>query len=217
MVFKRREKRSWLQIISDGLYPKGGWGRAFLYIRHRLHRLPDTPHKIARGIGFGVFTTFTPFYTMHFVIAALLARLFNGNILASLLATFFGNPLTYIPIGVVSLKTGHFILGTEFDENVDKSLVNKFYGAAEDFVTNLWALFTEAEADWSKLSLFYDEVFFPYMIGGIVPGIIAGTVAFYLTLPVIATYQKRRRAKLKKKLEELRAKALAKSKLDKTA
>lgn len=211
MVFKRRDKRSWLQVVADGLYPKGGWGRALIYIRHRLHRLPDTPQKIARGIGVGVFTTFTPFYSLHFVVAALLARMINGNILASLLATFFGNPLTYIPIGVISLKTGHFLLGTEFDENVDKSLVDKFFGAASDLVTNLWALVSSAEADWSNLSLFYNEVFFPYMIGGIMPGIIAGTTAYYLSLPVISTYQKRRRAKLKKKLEELRAKALSKS------
>ncbi|GGE49127.1 DUF2062 domain-containing protein [Actibacterium pelagium] len=212
MVFKRRHKRSWLQIVADSLYPKGGWGRAALYIRHRLHRLPDTPHKIARGIGAGVFTTFTPFYTLHFFIAAILARMMKGNVLAALLATFFGNPLTYIPIGVISLKTGHFLLGTEFDEEVDKSLVDKFFGAASDFVTNLWALFTEAEADWSHLSLFYDEVFFPYMVGGVIPGIIAGVIAYYLSLPVITTYQKRRRAKLKKKLEQLRANAVAKPK-----
>lgn len=210
MVFKRREKRSWLQIIADGLYPKGGWRRAFLYIRHRLHRLPDTPHKIARGIGAGVFTTFTPFYTLHFVVAALLARLMNGNVLAAILATFFGNPLTYIPIGVISLKTGHFLLGSHFDEDVDKSLVDKFFGAASDLVDNLLALFTDADANWTHLSLFYHDVFYPYMIGGIIPGVIAGVTAYYLSLPVITTYQKRRRAKLKKKLEELRASGVAK-------
>ncbi len=93
---------------------------------------------------------------------------------------------------------------------MDKSLVDKFFGAASDLVTNLWALFTDADADWTQLSLFYDEVFYPYLIGGIIPGVIAGITAYYLSLPVIATYQKRRRAKLKKKLEELRAKGVAK-------
>ena len=72
---------------------------------------PIRPHRIARGIFAGVFTTFTPFFGLHFVVAAILARLMRGNILAALLATFFGNPLTYVPIGVVSLKTGHFLLG----------------------------------------------------------------------------------------------------------
>ena len=135
----------------------------------------------------------------------------NGNIFAALLATFFGNPLTYIPIGVVSLKVGHFLLGTEFEEGVDKSLVNKFFGAARDLFDNMRALFTDADANWVHLARFYDEVFFPYLVGGILPGIIAGTIAYYLSVPVITAYQKRRRGKLKKKLDSLRAKAAGKA------
>ena len=38
--------------------------------------------------------------------AAGLATLMRGNVIAALMATFFGNPLTYVPIGVISLKTG---------------------------------------------------------------------------------------------------------------
>ncbi len=214
-MFKRRDKRSIFQILLDMLYPRGGWGRAFQYVRHRLHRLPDSPEKIARGMFAGVFTIFTPFYGLHFLVAALIARIMNGNILAALLATFIGNPLTYIPIGVVCLKVGHFLLGTEFDEEVDKSLVDKFFGAAHDLYNNLWALVSNTDANWANLSQFYDEVFFPYLIGGILPGVIGGVLAYYLSVPVISAYQKRRRGKLKKKLEELRAKAALKAKADK--
>lgn len=210
MVFKRRDRRSFGQILQDLVYPRGGWGRAIRYVRHRIHRLPDSPQKIARGVFAGVFTTFSPFYGLHFFIAAFLARIMNGNIIAALLATFFGNPLTYIPIGVVSLKVGHFLLGAEFEERVDSSLIDKFLGAARDLFDNLWALFTDTDANWSQLSLFYDEVFFPYMIGGILPGIVAGTIAYYLSVPVITAYQKRRKGKLRKKLDSLRAKAAAK-------
>lgn len=207
MVFRRRDRRSFGQIVLDLIYPRGGWGRAVRYIRHRIHRLPGSPEMIARGIFAGVFTTFTPFYGLHFLVAAFLARLMRGNILAALLATFFGNPLTYIPIGVVALKCGHFMLGTELDEDVDKSLVDKFFGAAQDLLHNLWALFTDAQANWAQLAQFYDEVFFPYLVGGIVPGLLAGVIAYSLSVPVIAAYQKRRRGKLQKKLEELRKKA----------
>ena len=207
MVFKRRNRRSVLQIVGDAIWPKGGWGRAFHYVKHRVRRLPDSPERIARGIFAGLFTTFTPFYGVHFVIAALLARILHGNILAALMATFFGNPLTYLPIGVISLKTGHFLLGTEFDEEVDASLVDTFIGAGQDFLDNLLALFTDADADWAKLSQFYDEVYFPYMVGGILPGIVAGLVGYYLSVPLISAYQKRRRGKLKKKLAELQAKS----------
>ncbi|MDV4146224.1 DUF2062 domain-containing protein [Shimia sp. FJ5] len=207
MVFKRRDKRPIYQIVFDFFWPKGGWTRAFYYVRHRLRRLPGTPEFIARGIWAGVFTTFTPFYGMHFVVAALVSRVINGNLLAALLGTFFGNPLTYLPIGVISLKTGHFLLGTQFDEGAHRSLVGKFAHAGLDLWRNVGALFTDRDADWTALRLFWNEVFFPYLVGGILPGIIAGTVAYYISVPVIRAYQKRRTAKIQKKMAALRERA----------
>ena len=207
MVFKRRDKRPIYQIVFDFFWPKGGWTRAFHYVRHRLRRLPGTPEFIARGIWAGVFTTFTPFYGMHFVVAALIARVINGNLLAALLATFFGNPLTYLPIGVISLKTGHFLLGTQFDEGSHQSLVGKFAQAGLDFWRNVGALFTERDTDWAALRLFWNEVFFPYLVGGILPGIVAATLAYYLSVPLIRAYQKRRMLKIQKKMAMLRERA----------
>ncbi|UWQ50020.1 DUF2062 domain-containing protein [Leisingera caerulea] len=207
MVFRRRDRRSPLRALADFVWPRGGWGRAFLYVKHRVRRLPDSPERIARGIWAGVFTTFTPFYGLHFLVAAIIARMMNGNILASLSATFFGNPLTYVPIGVASLQTGHWLLGTEFDEEVDKSLVGKFLAAGGDLKDNLFALFMDKPADWQGLHLFYNEVFYPYMIGGIIPGIICATVCYMLSLPVIRVYQQRRRAKIKAKFEAIKQRA----------
>ena len=66
-------------------------------------------------------------------------------------------------------------------------------------------------ADWTNLSLFYNDVFFPYLIGGIVPGIVAATVCYYLSVPVIRAYQKRRKGAIKAKFEALKAKAAAKA------
>lgn len=212
MVFKRRDKRPIWKIVAEFFYPRGGWLRAARYVRHRLHRLPDPPHKISRGIWAGVFTTFTPFYGLHFVVAALIAFLMQGNILAALLATFFGNPLTYVPIAVVALTAGHWILGTEFDpEHVERSLGGKFSDAGRDLWHNFRAMFTDAEPDWRGLSVFYDEVFFPYLIGGIIPGIIVATVCYYLAVPLIQAYQKRRRGRIKNKLDAIKAKRAAKA------
>ena len=196
-MFRRRDTRAPLRALADAIYPPGGWARAFHYIKHRERRLPDPPHKIARGIFAGVFTTFTPFYGFHFLVAAVIAKLLRGNIIAALLATFFGNPLTYLPIGVASLKTGYFLLGMrpQSQEEVHRSLGGKFMDAGGDLKNNFIALFTDQQADWSGLRVFYDEVYFPYMIGGIIPGIITALVFYYLSVPVIA----RKLAHLKKK------------------
>ncbi|MBO9452657.1 DUF2062 domain-containing protein [Tropicibacter sp. R16_0] len=209
MVFKRRDRRTPVQIASEFVYPRGGWTRAFHYVKHRVRRLPDSPERIARGIGAGVFAAFTPFYGVHFFIAAFGARLINGNILAALSGTFFGNPLTYVPIGVICLQSGHFLLGTEFDEGDKRSFLGKFADAAGDLKDNTIALFTSREADWHDLGVFYDEVFYPYMIGGIIPGLVAAAICYYLSVPVIRAYQQRRRAKIKAKFDAIRKKAEA--------
>jgi uncharacterized protein (DUF2062 family) len=209
LVFKRRERRSLAEIVGRSLYPRGGWARAFEYVKHRVRRLPDTPEKISRGIWAGVFTTFTPFYGLHFVVAAIVAKVMRGNILAALLATFFGNPLTYLPIAVASLSTGHFLLGTRPKHGpLDTSLGDKFAGAGDDLLHNLMAIFTAEKMDWHKLGVFYNEVFFPYMIGGIVPGVVVATICYYLSLPLIGAYQNRRRKILQAKLDQLKKKSI---------
>lgn len=57
--------------------------------------------------------------------------------------------------------------------------------------------------DWHGLSIFYFDIFYPYMIGGILPGIIAATISYYLSVPVLQAYQKRRRNILRNKLKAL--------------
>ena len=204
MVFKRRDRRPIWQILLDFLYPRGGWLRAFEYVKHRVRRLPDTPEKIARGIWAGVFTTFTPFFGLHFVFAFIIARLMRGNVLAALMATFFGNPLTYVPIAATSLWFGHFLLGMRPQRSLHTATMGEqISGAWADLWHNFLAIFTPERMEWGGLKIFYDEFFFPFMIGGIIPGIIAGTICYYISVPLIRAYQKRRRKQLQNKLRQL--------------
>lgn len=212
MVFRRRDKQPLLQRIREFLWPRGGWARAAQYVRHRVRRLPDTPEKIARGIWAGVFTAFTPFYGIHFVVAAVLAKIMRGNILAGLMGTFFGNPLTYVPIGIAALRTGHWLLGSRLDhsliaEGAGRAVCNvgcQFGRAFQDLWHNFKAIFTADRMDWRGLGTFYDEVFFPYLVGGIIPGIICATICYMLAVPMIRAYQNRRRKKLSEKLAQLK-------------
>lgn len=196
-----------MQAFVHALWPRGGWARAFQYVKHRLRRLPGTPEQIARGIFAGAFTVFTPLFGLHFFLAALLAWIMRGSILAALLATFIGNPLTYVPIAVISLQTGHFLLGTSPRGDVDESVFTKFGGAAGDLWHNFIAIFTPARADWHELEIFYRDVFYPWLVGGLIPGVVCGLVCYYLSVPVIRAYQKRRASKLRKKLDKLRRQA----------
>ena len=214
MVFKRRDRRPWWRIVYEFIWPKGGWARAFYYVKHRLRRLPDPPHRIARGIFAGIFVTFSPFFGFHFFLAALVAWVMRGNIVAALLSTFVGNPLTFLPIATLSFQTGNFLLGrigTPAEEAIGRSLGGKFVDAWGDLRHNFIAMFTDEAADWHNLYIFYDEVFFPYMIGGLIPGVICGIVGYYLSLPVIQAYQNRRKGRLKDKFMALKEKASGKA------
>jgi len=207
MVFKRRNKLSWGRWIAEAFYPRSGWRRAVSYVAHRLRRLPDTPHKIARGVGVGIYISFTPFFGMHFVVAIALAMLFRGNVLAALLGTFFGNPITFPFIATASLTLGHWILGVDADPEGQNTILRLFGHATGDFWFNFKALFTDRVADWSNLWQFFHSVFMPYLIGGTIPGVIAGLTGYFLSVPVISAYQKRRKGKLLERFKERRAKA----------
>jgi uncharacterized protein (DUF2062 family) len=141
-----------------------------------------------------------------------IAKVMRGNILASLMATFFGNPLTYVPIAIASLSTGHWLLGIRMDHRLmvradDRESCGigcQFNKAFEDLWHNFKAIFTHEKMDWRGLGDFYAEVFYPYMVGGILPGIIAATICYYLSVPVIRAYQNRRRKRLREKLAQLK-------------
>ena len=45
------------------------------------------------------------------------------------------------------------------------------------------------------------------MVGGIIPGLITAIICYFLSVPVIRAYQQRRIAKLRAKVEKLKAQA----------
>lgn len=207
MVFKRRKPRTYVEIVSESFYPRGGWTRAVRYVAHRLQRLPDPAHKISRGIAVGVLVSFTPLFGMHFILATLLAVAIRGNILAALLGTFIGNPLTFPLIAAVSMELGSWMLG---HGNVPLPLVlSAFSDASIDLWRNFIALFTNEPVHWSGLDVFWDRVFLPYLVGGLVPGFAAAIASYVLANPVIAAYQRARVARLKKRFAKKRQRAIS--------
>lgn len=205
-MFKRRNPLTWLQTIGRFFWPKGGWRRAASYIAHRLHRLPDNPKKIARGVAVGVAVCFTPLFGLHFFTAIFISILIRGNIVASLLATFFGNPITFPFIAATCLYVGNVILGTPHDIPISE-IFSALGAATAEIPRNIMAMFTDDVARWGKVWRFYDRVFWPYLIGGILPGIFAGFCAYFVSYPIISAYQKRRRKKTQKRFEAMHIQA----------
>ncbi len=210
MVFKRRTPRSYGRVVAESFWPKGGWARAASYVWHRVRRLPDAPHRVARGVFAGIFISFLPIFGLHFLGAALVAWVIRGNILAALLATFLGNPITFPLIAWSALETGYFMIGGELRLSMARVAID-FGMASKQLWLNFLSIFGPEVANWDRLSRFWREVFWPYFLGGIPTGIAAGMVGYYLTIPLIRAYQAARKTRIVRRIELRRALELARA------
>ena len=109
-MFRRRTPQSLAQRSLNALWPRLGWARYAAYLRLRLSRLAGTPHSIAIGFACGVAIAPTPLMGAHLLGAALLAILLRGNVIASAIGGFVGNPWTYPLIWVGTLEIGRLLV-----------------------------------------------------------------------------------------------------------
>lgn len=164
-----------MEVLRAYIAPRTGWRRVINYWRHRMQRLPDSPTRIALGIACGVYTSFTPFFGFHFMIAAGLAWLLRGNIVASAIGTFFGNPLTFPFIIAICLELGGMIMGAPINSDFTGLGLQQM---AMVLIRNIGSLVI------------------PYFVGGIIPGLASAVICYMIIRPVVATYQRRRRNRL---------------------
>jgi uncharacterized protein (DUF2062 family) len=178
MLFRRREAESLLEKIRVHLWPRRSWTRSSRYVIYRLRRLSDTPHAVALGFAVGVFTAVTPFLGTHMVMAALLAWIIGGSVVAALLGTFVGNPLTYPAFWYATYEIGEWMLGGL----AHKPRIDLSAGIFHDSLEHLW------------------PILWPMALGSIPVGVALAALSYVLVKPMIDAYKHRRRRKL-----ELRA------------
>ena len=204
-MFKRRERRSIFRFFYEVIFSLKGISRAIGYVGIRLKRIPDTPHKISLGMSCGIFASFTPLFGLHFLIAGLLSYVLRANVLASLIGTFIGNPITFPIITVFNLKLGEWILGSNEYSSGDGGKI--FEGFLDFIFLKYKSLFTEGsigENSVPRMNEFLYGVFIPYSLGGLILGISVAIISYFLLRPLVSTYKKKRDSlkarRLKKKL-----------------
>ena len=192
-MFKRRERRSIFRFFYEVVFSLKGITRAIEYVGIRLKRIPDTPHKISLGMSCGIFASFTPLFGLHFLIAGLLSYVLRANVLASLIGTFIGNPITFPIITVFNLKLGEWILGGNEYSSGDGG---KIFEGFLDFIFLIYkSLFTEGligENSVPRMNEFLYGVFIPYSLGGLILGISIAIISYFLLRPLVSTYQRKR-------------------------
>lgn len=174
MLFRRREAESFLERMRVHLWPRRSWARSSRYVAHRLRRLSATPHAIALGFAAGVFAALTPFLGMHMMLAALIAWAIGGSIVAAILGTFVGNPLTYPVFWYTTYETGNLMLGGEGA----KQKIDLSHGMFQSSLEQIWPILK------------------PMSLGCLPLGLAAAALSYVLVKPMVEAYQHRRRREL---------------------
>ena len=136
MLFRRREAESWFEQVRVHLWPRRSFSRSGRYVVYRLRRLSATPHAVALGFAVGVFSALTPFLGTHMVMAALIAWIVGGSIVAAVLGTFIGNPLTYPLLWYSTYEVGNLMLGSA----AAKHHIDLSNGIFQSSLAKLWPI-----------------------------------------------------------------------------
>ncbi|MEM1038890.1 MAG: DUF2062 domain-containing protein [Pseudomonadota bacterium] len=202
MLFKRRKPAGFWEILRVSLWPRRSWSRSGQYVSKRVLRLTASPHAVAAGVAAGAFTSFTPFMGLHFVVAAILAWLLRGNVIASALGTFFGNPLTFPFIWAAAYKCGHFVLGSVADNDAPA-----IGDAMKTVLSSLW------EMDWNgfttALDAIWTPILWPMLVGGTLIGPFFAVPIYFITRRAAILFREARRNKLMAKAKALQERAVA--------
>ncbi len=196
MVFKRRKTPPIQDRLREALLPRRGWRRGLEYIAHRIRRLPDTPHRIALGFACGVMVSFTPFFGLQVPLALALAWIVGGNLFGAFIGQMLGNFATFPFIAWISMALGRRILGTGLTGRDFGRVIDAFTLAAEGLWETFLSLFGRGESQWAKVALIWNEVMLPYLVGGLLPGLVTSIAFYYLVRTVVVTYRAARRRRL---------------------
>jgi uncharacterized protein (DUF2062 family) len=216
MIFKRRVPPTLLRRALAFLWPEKGFARGWRYMRHRVERINDTPSNIALGFACGALASFTPLFGLHFIVAALFAKLVRVNIISALFGTAIGNPLSFPFIATGSMSVGTLLMGRSHDHTDGEGIIAAFVdvgGLLYDGARSAVGIAEPGAVTWSlavdSLHELFDQVMLPYALGGLICGVPVAIASFYIVRPTIAAYQKRRAEKLERKRAERKADKVA--------
>jgi uncharacterized protein (DUF2062 family) len=109
-MFRRRTPLSLWQQFRAFIWPKRGFSRLVSYLVQRIMRMPGSPYSIACGVACGAAISFTPFIGLHVILACAICVALGGNVIAALIGSAIGNPLTFPVFLVGASKIGNLLL-----------------------------------------------------------------------------------------------------------
>jgi uncharacterized protein (DUF2062 family) len=153
-----------------------------------LVRLRRSPRAIAGGFTLGIFIAFTPTIGFQIPLAILLATLLNLNRPAAILSVWVTNAATMAPIYTFNYWVGSLFLSGPPVSEVYKTFMNL---AAEVIKIDIWEVYDQ----FKTVVALGTEIIGPLMLGSVIVGLVAAALTYLLSIALIHTFLKRRRAR----------------------
>ena len=173
MVFKRRNKPPCSLASARRSTRAAAGGAASNISAIGSAACPTRRTKIAIGFAAGVFVSFTPLFGLHIVLGAALAWLVRGNIVASLIGTLAGNPVTTPSSPRFPSRSGIASSATGSPAGISAGRRGRSAGPRRASGKAPSASWASAIRNGGKLDLFLYDMVWPYFVGGLLPGLIA--------------------------------------------
>jgi hypothetical protein len=156
---------------------KHSFRRRLQYYYWRLVRLKGSSGAIARGFACGVFAGLFPFFGSQTLLAVLLAVIFRGNKIVSVVGPWISNPFTSVPIYAFNFHVGKWLLNNHTSTEIS---------------LRSWQ-------DVKELGL---EIIWPLFVGCVAVGLVCAICSYFLGLWLIhrvrtSSQQRYRRKRLK--------------------
>lgn len=163
----------------------GMTGYAWRRIRHvviyKVLHADDTPHRIATGVGVGLFVACSPLIGLHMLLALLGTMLLRGNRAVSVVAAWVSNPITYGPMMAFNWIVGHAVLpSSEVATGHEvRILIRQMIGKADGLVPMVRQAFTGEF--WLAVLGLVGKLGAELWIGSALVGLLAGLFGYLLT------------------------------------
>jgi uncharacterized protein (DUF2062 family) len=180
------------------------WRALKRFVVYRILRADDTPHRLALGIGIGIFTSWTPLIGGHMLLAVLLAFLMRANKALAATVVWVCNPVTFLPMLLIEWRIGEWIVGPS--GGADKGEAQRMLAELAQAVKAPGSLVRDMlTVDfWQHMVVLLAALGIRMWVGAMLMGLVAGGLSYVIARRWVEWYRARRAAR-----KALRARALA--------
>jgi len=154
---------------------------------YRVLHIDDTPHRIALGVGIGMFVTWTPTIGLQMILVVALSWLLGANKIVGVPFVWISNPFTIVPIYYPNYLVGRAILQSNCP--------------APDFVKAARAggsVVNRMQVWWTETC----NALAPLWVGSILVGLVIGVLSYGLIYYAVVKYRKLRHRHDKEKVRQ---------------